>query len=288
MRGDYMSKLILIPSNKQMIYDLIDIVDGYIIGIDSLAVNLPFTFTLNDAIESIKYLNSKDKDIFISLNKNMHNSDLDKLKETLITLDKYHITGIMYYDISIVNYKNELNLKNDLVWSAEHLVTNYNTINYWYNFDVKYAYLSSEITKKEIIDIKNNTKDKLLMNVFGYLPIFTSRRHLVDNYLSTFKKEKVSNLYYMFKEDNTYPVIDNKEGTVTYSGYVLNNIKDYLNLNIDYAIINSFLINDIKEIVEIFKEVNTNNIDKSYNRINDLIKNTNEGFLYKETIYKVK
>lgn len=283
-----MSKIILIPNNKDMIYDLVDEVDGYIIGIESLSVNLPYTFTLDDTISLIKYLNSKNKDIFISLNKNMHNGDLEVLKSTLITLDKYKITGIMYYDISIVNYKKELNLKNDLVWSQEHLVTNYSTINYWYNEGTKYAYLSSEITKREIIEIQKNSNAKLLMNMFGYLPIFTSRRHLVDNYLDTFGKEKKSNLYYMFKENNTYPVIDSSEGTVTYSGYILNNIKDYLDINIDYVVINSFLINNIKEIITIFRNVNTSNIDESYNKINEIIKNTSEGFLYKETIYKVK
>lgn len=283
-----MSKLILIPNSKKMIYDLIDKVDGYIIGVDDLSVNLPCSFSLSDTIEIINYLNSKNKIIFISLNKNMHNGDLDLLKNTLLELDKFKLTGIMYYDISIINLKNKFHLKNDLVWAQEHLTTNSNTTDFWYKQGVKYTYLSSEITRREIEEIKKATNSRLLVNLFGYLPIFTSKRHLIDNYLTTFNKEKNDNLNYMYKEDKVYPIIDNKEGTVTYSNYILNGIKEYVELDIDYAVINSFLIENIENIIDLFNNVNEDNKEESYNKINDMIKNTSTGFLYNETFYKVK
>lgn len=283
-----MSKLILIPNSKKMIYDLIDKVDGYIIGIDNLSVNLPCSFSLSDTIEIINYLNSKNKIIFISLNKNIHNGDLELLKNTLLELDKFKLTGIMYYDISIVNLKNKFHLKNDLVWAQEHLTTNSNTTDFWYKQGVKYAYLSSEITRREVEEIKKVTNSRLLVNLFGYLPIFTSKRHLVDNYLTTFNKEKNDNLNYMYKEDKVYPIIDNKEGTVTYSNYILNGIKEYVELDIDYAVINSFLIENIENIIDLFNNANEDNKEELYNKINDMIKNTSTGFLYNETFYKVK
>ena len=276
-----MGKLIIIPNSKQMIYDLINDVDGYIIGISDLSVNLPITFELNETIEIIKYLNENNKDIFISLNKNMHNNDIELLKQVLLELDKYKITGIMYYDISI------LNLKNDLVWSQEHLTTNICSTNFWYSKNVKYTYLSSEITRREIEEIKNETKSKLLVNLFGYIPIFTSRRHLVTNYLNTFNLDNSSKLFYMTKEGNTYPLVDNKEGTVTYSAHLLNGIKDY-DINVDYIVLNSFLVENFEKIINIFKEVNENNKEEMNNKINELINNTSNGFLHKETIYKVK
>ena len=47
-------------------------------------------------------------------------------------------------------------------------------------------------------------------------------------------------------------------------------------------------MNKIEKVVDIFKNINENNIDESYQKLNELIPNTSEGFLYKETIYKVK
>ncbi len=82
----------------------------------------------------------------------MHKCDLDNLKDALIKLDKMNIAGIFYYDIAVLEYRNTLNLKVPLVWSQEHLTTNYATMNYWYNENVNYTYVSSEITLDEIIE----------------------------------------------------------------------------------------------------------------------------------------
>lgn len=282
-----MGKIIVIPSSMEMIKDLVNDVDGYIIGINDLAVNLPCTFSINEAIKIIEYLNINKKSIFISLNKNMRNSDLELLKSTLLTLNDYNIDGVMYYDISIVNLKRKLKLKYDLVWSQEHLATNSLTTDYWYQRGAKYVYLSSEITRREVEEISTSTKSKVMVNLFGYLPIFTSGRHLVDNYLKTFNNDKVDDLYYMNKEGNTYPITDTSDGTVTYSAYVLNGIKDY-DIKASYIVLNSFLINDMKTIVKLFNSVNSKNVNEYDKQINELIQNKSDGFLHKETIYKVK
>lgn len=283
-----MAKLILIPNSKDMVYDLVDKCDGFILGLKDMAVNLPYYFSYEEIKELISYLNSKNKDIFISLNKNMHNKDLGYLEEVLDELESKNITGIMYYDISIVNMKKRKGLKNELVWSQEHMTTNYSTINYWYKEGVKYTYLSSEITKREINEILDNTKSKVLVNVFGYLPIFTSRRHLVDNYLTKFNKDKKDEMHYMYKENKVYPVIDNELGTIAYSEYILDGLREYVELNIDYAVINSFLIDGIDKVLDIFRSTDKDNIEEKDKELKQLISNTSEGFFIQETIYKVK
>ena len=276
-----MSKILLIPNSKDD-FKLKDKVDGFILPIKDLSINY------NYYIDDLDIINELDgKDIFISLNKNMHNKDLGKLKDILLKLENYNIKGIIYYDISVVNYKKELGLKNDIVWNQEHMVTNYSTINYWYNEGSKYAYLSSEITKNEILDIKKNTKAILMMNIFGYVPIFTSKRNLVSNYLETFDKEKVSKIYYMYKEGIKYPIIEEGKGTTAFSGHILNGIKEYYDLDLDYYVINSFMI-DTGKVLDIISQLDKDNLEKCYLELNKLIGNTDDGFLHKETIYKVK
>ena len=144
-------------------------------------------------------LKMTSKKVFVSLNKNMHSKDLNFLKEILLELEKLNIEGILYYDVSVVNIKQELSLKKDLVWSAEHLVTNSLSINFWKDEGVNFAYLSSDITIEEIKKIKNETDVTLMMNIFGYVPIFTSYRHLIKNYLKTFnlKTENVRNVNFI-------------------------------------------------------------------------------------------
>lgn len=284
-----MAKKLVILDNKN--FDNIkDYCDGFILGIKDLCVNFNVIFTIEEVKKLV--LKYSDKDIFVSLNKNMHAGDLKLLKETLITLENINIKGIFFYDISIVEYKNELNLKHDLVWNQEHLTTNFNTCNYWYDYNVLYSCLSNEITLDEIKEISSNIKGKLMLPVFGYIPMYTSYRHVVKNYLDNFKLNSDSKIHYIKKEGYTYPIVDNKEGTTVYSSFILNSLSETLELKNDifYFIFNAFLIpNDILiEVLKLYDEVNEDNKVLLEEKINKIVNNLDKGFLYKETIYKVK
>lgn len=279
-------KLVLIPKSKEEILKTNDLVDGFIIGIENLSTNLPNYFDLNELKEILKQTN---KEIFVSLNKNMHSTDLAILKETLLELEKLNIKGILYYDVSLVNIKQELNLKKDLVWNGEHLVTNSLSIEFWYQEGVNYAYLSSDITKEEILKIKQESKSTLMMNVFGYVPIFTSYRHLIKNYIKTFNLNNDSGINYIEKEGKKYPIVDSINTTV-YSNNILNTLDEFLDLkDIEYGVINSFNIDNDKliKVINLFKNINENNKNDILEIINKLFNNIDNGFLKKETIYKV-
>jgi putative protease len=281
-----MSKILTIPSSLDEINQTKDKVDGFIIGIKDMSVNVNYYIDYNN----LDILNNINKDIFIALNKNMYNSDLDIVKDILIKLNNYNIKGILYYDIGVLNIYNSLNLNYDLVWAQEHLTTNYNTINYWNEKGAKYAYLSSDITEEEIVEISKNTKSKLIVNLFGYLPMFVSKRHIVKNYLEYFNLSDNSNINYIEKEDKVYPIIDNNVGTQVYSNNILNGIRSKINLDVEYIVLNSFNI-DIDKfiiIIDMFKSVNKDNIDKYEDKINNMFNNIDTGFLNTRTIYRVK
>ena len=275
-------KTLVIPSSLEIINKLN--CDGVILGIKDLSVNMPFYIDIDD-IQNIE-----NKEIFIALNKNMHNCDLKLLKETLIKLNDYNIKGVIYYDISIVNYYQELDLNYDLVWNQEHMTNNYYTTNFWYENGVKYTWVSNDITLREMHEIRENTKAKLMVTLFGYLPIFDSRRHLVKNYLKTFSISSDNELNYMSKEGKTYPLVDDKQGTTCYSDFILNGLSEKLLLNYDYIVLNSFLIDDEKfiSVLDIFNTVNKDNVKEKEEEINEMFSNTKKGFFYEETVYKVK
>lgn len=282
-----MSKILTIPSSFEEIEKTKEKIDGFIIGIKDMCVN---TNLLID-IEELDLLNKlNDKDIFISLNKNMHNKDLNIVKDILIKLNDYNIKGVLYYDVGILNIYNSLDLNYDLVWSQEHLTTNYNTINFWNSFGVKYTYISSDITEEEIIEISKKSNSKLMVTLFGYLPMFVSKRHIINNYLEYFNLNDDSKINYMEKEGKTYPIIDNNIGTQVYSNNILNGIKSKLNLDVEYIVLNSFNIDLDKfiNIIDMFKTVNKDNVEEYNDKINNMFINVDEGFLNTKTIYRVK
>ena len=280
-----MSKILIIPSDNNLNNDC----DGYILGVKNLSVNMPIYFDINELVEFIKKIKDNNQEVFIALNKNMHNGDLEYLEGFLQTLNGLNIDGVLYYDIGVVNVWKRLKLDYELVWAQEHLTTNYLTCNYWYDRGVKYAYLASEITTDEIMEIKENTDMKLMVPIFGYLPMFVSKRHAVKNYLEYFNLKDNSDINYITKESKVYPIVDDENGTTVYSSSILNGIGETLKLiNIDYLVLNSFNIGDkFKEVVKMFKNVDENNIDDYTNELDQLF-NSDRGFLYSRTIYKVK
>ncbi len=272
-----MEKLI-IPKSLEEIESLKSYYDGIIIGIDGLSVNVNLYLTVDD----VNKLNI-DKEIFVALNKNMHNKDLEILEKTMKSLK--NIKGILYYDAAVVALYNEIKPDYDLVWSQEHMTTSSVTCNYWKSKGASYTYLSCDITLEEILNIRKQTDMKLIVPIFGYLPMFVSKRHLVKNYLNCFNLKDDSKMHYLEKEGNKYPILDD-ELTSVYSANILSSIEAYKELeknNIDYVTFNSFNINesDFKEVLKIYNGESKRNVE-------ELFSNVDTGFLYKETYYRVK
>ena len=282
-------KLLIMPKSIDQIESLIEDIDGVIVGIKDLSINQPAYFTLDEIKKINEIIKNNGKEIFVSLNKNMFNKDLEILEYTLLQLDNLKLNGILYYDIAIVNFKKNLKLVTPLVWNQEHLTTNYLTSNFWYEYGAKYTMLSSEITIDEINEIALNANAKTMVPIFGYLPMFVSRRHLVKNYLDTFKIKDDSNINYIEKEDKMYAIIDSNDGTIAYSNKCLNGINETLKLNVDYIVLNSFNINNatFKRVVSMYNIVNESNVQEFKEEIDKMLE-TDTGFLYKETVYEVK
>ena len=281
-----MMNFIIIPNSYGMIDKLVDNSCSLLLGIEGYSVN-----TFNVDMDYIKEI-SKRTSIYVSLNKNIGNDELDNLKELLQELNNINIKGLLYADVAIVNLVQKLKLDINLIWSQEHLTTNFYTVNYWFNHGVKGTFLSNEITKDEMLAISNNTKSELYIQLFGYIPMYVSKRHAVNNYLNFFHKKRKDTDYYLFKEDNKYSIVDNNEGTVIYSHFILNGLREYLELSksIHNIILNGYHIDDDKmcEVLEIFNQVNCSNIEEMNDRLNEMFDNLSNGFLNEETIYRVK
>ena len=284
-------KKILMPSTIDQIKQSINYCDAYLIGISGLSVNMNMYVDV-DGLQEIKKIIG-NRELFICLNKNIFNSDLDNLKDVMIKLNDYDINGVFYYDVGVLNIYSSIQTNYDLVWASNHATTNYNTINYWNGMGVNYCLVSSDITIDDILEIKNNTKCKLIVSIFGYQTMFNSKRHIIKNYLDFFNLKDNSSINYMEKENKVYPIIDGDNGTIVYTNYILNGIKEYNNLKnsgIDYILLNSFNIENDKfiDVIKIINMINSDNVENIYDEINLMFDNTSTGFLYQDTIARVK
>ena len=283
---------LLVGLNKKDFSDYLNYTNSFIIGLKGFSINY-----LEFSLEEIKKIkaNYPNIELFVSLNKNMFNKDLEDLEKCLIELDKLLLSGILFYDISVLSLSRRNRLKTPLVWSGEHMTTNYNTCNYYYDKGCKYAYLSSEITKDEIEKIKSKTKIKLISFVFGYPEVSFSKRKLLTNYFLHNNLDKEKDWYTIYNDDeNKYFIKESKLGTRILYGNVMNGIKPFYELRdtIDYALLNEELMehNMFMKGLSVYKDLLDNKIgDKDASKgIKEITGSLDTVFYYKKTIYKVK
>jgi len=280
-------KLLIEVSGKNNLY--LDDVDGIILALDNYSVESIVSFSV-DEIKNIK--NNTSKEIFVKINKNLMNEDVEKVKDILIELDKIGINGVFFYDLAILELKKELNLNIDLVWNQTHMVNNYKTCDYYYSKGCKYALLGKEITLDEIIEIINKSKITSMVEVVSKPSVAFSKRKLITNYYKDLGKEKSDELIIREKlTDSNYHLIEDSNGTSFYLDIITNGtgvIKSLFENKCQYIIMREFGIDCFSELITDTKNyisngcIDDNYIDK-YKKLGD---STN--FFFKKTIYKVK
>ena len=254
------------------------------------------------SLEEIRNIKEKynNIDLFVSLNKNIMNEELNDLKDILKELDNLSIKGIFFYDSAIIKLKKDLNLNLDLVWSQTHMVTNYKTCDYYNSMGVKYALLSKEITKEEIIEIIDKSKISPIVELISKPSIGFSKRKLVTNYFENYNKEKEQLIEVNEKISDTDIIVsENSDGVVFIKDNILNGcliLDDLLNTNLEYVLLKEDFIDrdlfikvvkEIKYYINNYSNMNENDKEKFLEIIKELI-GENSGFFFQKTIYKVK
>lgn len=268
--------------------------DAFIFGLQNYSVNYP-----EISLEKIVEL-SKTYSIFVSLNKNIRNEELKDLESILESLSNTSICGILFYDLSIISITQRKKLHLPLVWHQTHMVTNYQTCNYYFDQGVEYGITSNEITLEEILEMKENTKMKLVPQILGYPIMSHSRRKLVENYFKDIEKEPEKNVYTLKeKSEESFLIRESHAGTSILFGKPMNGTKvlyELLDKDFEFAILDMTLLDDSTslEMLELYQEIrNTFSKDTSLERekkINRSISLIGDftNFFYKKTIYKVK
>ena len=282
-------KILIEPSAKENLYE--DLTTGLILSLDKYAVQSNVYFNL-DEIRKIRENNPK-LEIFININKNLSNDDIDPISAILVELDKLNIQGIFFYDLALPKLKQELNLKTDLVWSQTHMVNNYKTCNYYHSKGVKYALLGKEITLEEILEINKLSTITSMVEVVGLPSVAFSKRKLITNFFKDLNKTSQEKLTVLEKVSNAeYELQEDMNGTSFFLKELVNGtpiIKELFDNNIEYIVLREYGIENVfgnlLEDTKNYIEGNCQNTDyvEKYKSLGD---NTN--FFFKKTIYMVK
>ncbi len=277
-------KLLIVKHDKNYFNEY---VDGYILPLENFSVSYSTQYSLKE----IKDIALK-KEVFVLINKNITNSEVPLLEEILKKLSNTSVSGILFYDLSVLSIVRRCNLSLNLVWNQTHMVTNYNTINYYYEKGVRGAFLSNEITLEEMLQIKEKTESLIFANII-YRPIVSfSKRHLVQNYYKSFSEEKFENPISVCEEvsGQEYLISEESDGTTIILSSVVNGsfpLVSMVEKNFDYGVID-FKTGDMDFIVSrIFEIMRGNCNQKIFDELEEKIGNYT-GFFYKKTYYKVK
>ena len=267
-----MMNLIVVHNKKEEINSILSKnIKGIILGVESLSIyNLSLPLD-----EIVNISNNTNKEIIIAINKMLHNEDLSLVEEVLERVKKTNIKKILFYDLAVLNIAKRLNVQKELIYSSEHLNASIDSNNFYFNHGVKNVLITSDITYKEILDIKAKTKMSIYYTVYGHLPIFYSRRYLISNYFSYINKKKEDTMYYIKNEELNYLIKEADYGTVIYSPCI--NLLNFISKikNIDYYVIDLSFVEDISIIDNFISG-------------EEMEENLYTGFFDKETTYKLK
>lgn len=281
---------VLVEVMSKEISNYIDSCDALLLGLENFSVLNSVTFSFNEIKEIVKQYPKIE--VFVKMDKNIFNSEVEEVRRVLLELEQMSVCGIFFYDLSLLQLKQELNLSIPLIWSQTHMVTNSRTCDYYYHQGVRYALLSKEITLDEITSIAKESAIGTIVEVVSLPSVGYSRRKLVHNYYedlgdtgsSTLSVlEKITNKKYLVKEENS--------GTGFLLDEVLNGtsvISDLYQANVDYVLFREERIPSFLELIRDTKKYiaggcSDGSYVEKYKKLGD-----STGFFFKKTIYRVK
>lgn len=281
---------VLVEVTSKEISNYIDSCDALLLGLENFSVLNSVTFSLTEIREIInKY---PKMEIFVKMDKNIFNKKIDEVRRVLLELEQMSIRGVFFYDLAILELKQELSLSLDLVWSQTHMVTNTRTCDYYFHQGVHYALLSKEITLDEIVSIAKESSISTIVEVVSLPSVGYSRRRLVHNYYEDLGENGSSTLSVLEKITNkNYLVKEEENGTGFLLDEVLNGtsvISSLYQADVDYVLFREEGISSFLELLHDTKKYIVDGCSdasyvEKYKKLGD-----STGFFFKKTIYRVK
>ena len=255
------NKILITIEDLNIIEDLKKLgIKHFVFPLKGFCVGIPNTFLLSE-------INTEG---FIYINRILDNKGIDELKNIKNEiLNNPFIKGIIFDDLGVLNIFKDTNLEKILYLS--HFLSSTLEVNEYLDY-VDSVILSTDITLDELKSISENAIKKISLFTFGLVSTMYSRRYLVTNYTKYHNLESTNKIT-VRNGSNEFILYENEYGTMVYHDHYLYDEKLF-DIDSKYYFYHPIFLNN-HEVLNVL-DGNVANIK------------TDTGFLYKETIYKVK
>ncbi len=202
------------------------------LGLRTASKNL----SLDDIKEATKLAHSLDKKVYLTLNVISHNKDLEGVDEYIQSMDDAGVDAFIVSDPGIFQKVKTLAPSKEIHISTQANITNTATVEFWHSLGADRVILARELSLKEIKEIKDEVKDKIMIEAFvhGAMCMSYSGRCLLSNFM-TGRNANMGDCahpcrykYYLMEETRPgeyYPITEDEKGT-----YIMNS-KDLCMIN---------------------------------------------------------
>lgn len=238
----------IIPNNKNL--NIIN--ENLILPLKDFSIGFDVYFTINEINEI-----SKNKNVSVIINKFLHKKDIDVIKSYIDSLN--NIKYFFIEDLGLINLID----KEKIVIYQNHIINNYDSINYFYTLNLKNIVVSNELTKEELIEIINKTQSNLFYFLIARNALMYSKRHLISSYYE-YKGIKGSNILNIKESISKKELIikEEKDGTIIFDKNIFSAFSYKKELDKMNFIINLSNMNK-EESEEILKNYKSDSINLS-------------------------
>lgn len=234
-------------------------ITNFVYPLTYFCCGIPKTFRINEI---------REENAFIYVNRVLDCLSIDILADIIKTLPS-NIKGIIFDDVGIIEILKDSHLQKILY--CTHFNTNILSINAYFDY-VDDIIISTDLTKEEMEKIATHTKKPISMMVFGLIPSFYSRRHLLHNYAKHYEIP-YENPKHLHIGSQKIIAIEDEFGTILYHYPYFKGL-ELLSLPIHYAFYFPLLLRG-QEVLAV--------LDNNFANIE-----YDKGLLETKTIYKVK
>lgn len=306
-------ELLVTPKSVDHIKALIEAgADAFVIGEQKFGLRLAGEFSVNDVEQATTIIHEAGKKVYVAVNAIFHNDRLDDLDEYLKEMQRIGVDALLFGDPAVVMAVRELGITIPLHWNPETIATNWFQVNYWNERGAKRAVLARELSLDEVVEIKENAKAEIEVQIHGMTAMFQSKRSLLGNYflyrgevMEIENRKENKNMFLHDKErKNKYPIYEDLNGTHIFSPNdmcLIDELTDLFEAGIDSLKFDGVLQTEeyITTVTNCYRQAIDayfDNGEDAYDEIKDellekikeiqpAIRPLDTGFIYKETVY---
>lgn len=154
-------------------------IGGPLLNLRANAIN----FSFEDIEEGVKFAHSLNKKVYVTVNIVFHDEDIEKLESYLKKLEELQVDAIIVSDPAVIKVaRNVTNL--DIHLSTQASTMNKEAALFWKNEGVSRIVLARELSKEDIVDIKENVDIELECFIHGAMCAGVSGRCVMSNFLT--------------------------------------------------------------------------------------------------------